>query len=59
MERRRESVEHPFGAIKQWMVRALSRRDGLGNDLGEFMLASIFHLGRITTRIRANLHRLS
>ena len=40
MDRRRESVEHPFGSVMQWMEGAfLTRR--LENVRGEFSLTAL------------------
>ena len=41
MDRRRESIEHPFGKIKQWMEQGsfLTRR--LDNVRGEFSLTGL------------------
>ena len=41
MDRRRESVKHPFGSIKQWMGQGgfLTRR--LDNVRGEFSLVAL------------------
>ena len=49
---RRESVEHPFGSIKQWMGQKdfLMRR--LDNVRGEFSLtALVYNIRRVITLI--------
>jgi Transposase DDE domain len=37
LDRRREMVEHPFGAIKQWMNQGAFLMKGLDNVRAEFM----------------------
>lgn len=41
MARRRESVEHPFGSIKQWMGQSTFLTRRLGNVRGEFSLTAL------------------
>ena len=41
MDRRRESVEHPFGSIKQWMGQGAFLTRRLGNVCGEFSLTAL------------------
>ena len=41
MERRRTSVEHPFGSIKQWMGQGAFLTRRLGNVRGEFSLTAL------------------
>jgi len=38
---RRETVEHPFGSIKQWMNQGAFLMRGLGNVRGEFSLTAL------------------
>ena len=41
MDRRRESVEHPFGSIKQWMNQGAFLTRRLDNVRGEFRLTAL------------------
>ena len=41
MDRRRESVEHPFGSIKQWMGQGAFMTRRLANVRGEFSLTAL------------------
>ena len=41
MDRRRESVEHLFGSIKQWMDQGAFLTRRLGNVRGEFSLTAL------------------
>ena len=41
MDRRRESVEHPFGSIKQWMGQGAFLTRRLDNVRGEFSLTAL------------------
>ncbi len=41
MDRRRESVEHPFGSIKQWMGQGAFLTRRLDNVHGEFSLTAL------------------
>jgi len=46
---RRETVEHPFGSIKQWMNQGAFLMRGLENARGEFSLT--YNLRRAITLI--------
>jgi hypothetical protein len=55
MDQRRESVEHPFGSIKQWMGQRdfLTRR--IENVRGEFSLTALaFNIRRAVTLVGVN-----
>jgi transposase len=41
LDRRRETVEHPFGSIKQWMNQGAFLTRGLANVRGEFSLTAL------------------
>ncbi len=41
LDRRRESVEHPFGTIKQWMNQGAFLMRRLENVRGEFSLTAL------------------
>ncbi len=41
MHRRRRSVEHPFGLIKQWMGQGAFLTRRIGNVRGEFSLTAL------------------
>ena len=41
MHRRRESVEHPFGSVKQWMGQGAFLTRRLENVRGEFSLTAL------------------
>ena len=41
MNRRRESVEHPFGSVKQWMGQGAFLTRRLENVRGEFSLTAL------------------
>ena len=41
LDRRRESVEHPFGSIKQWMDQGAFLMKGLENVRAEFSLTAL------------------
>ncbi|WP_245459442.1 MULTISPECIES: transposase [unclassified Rhizobium] len=41
LDRRRESVEHPFGTIKQWMNQGAFLMRRLDNVRGEFSLTAL------------------
>ena len=41
MDRRRESVEHPFGSIKQWMGQGAFLTRRFANVRGEFSLTAL------------------
>ena len=41
LDKRRETVEHPFGSIKQWMNQGAFLMRGLANVNAEFSLTSL------------------
>ena len=41
LDRRRETVEHPFGSIKQWMYQGTFLMRGLENVRAEFSLTAL------------------
>ena len=41
LDARRESVEHPFGSIKQWMGQGAFLTRRLENVLGEFSITAL------------------
>jgi len=41
LDRRRETVEHPFGTIKQWMNQGAFLMRGLEKVRGEFSLTAL------------------
>ena len=43
LERRRETVEHPFGTIKQWMNQGAFLMRGLDKVRGEFSLTALVY----------------
>jgi len=43
LDRRRETVEHPFGSIKQWMNQGAFLMRGLDNVRGEFSLTALVY----------------
>jgi transposase len=43
LDRRRETVEHPFGSIKQWMNQGAFLMRGLDNVRGEFSLTTLVY----------------
>jgi len=48
LDRRRETVEHPFGAIKQWMNQGAFLMRGLQNVRAEFSLTALaYNLRRV------------
>ena len=48
LDRRRESVEHPFGTIKQWMNQGAFLMRGLEKVRGEFSLTALaYNLRRV------------
>ena len=48
LERRRETVEHPFGTIKQWMYQGAFLMRGLENVRAEFSLTALaYNLRRV------------
>jgi transposase len=63
LDRRRETVEHPFGTIKQWMNQGAFLMRGLDNVRGEFSLTALVYnlrralnivgVGAMTAAVRA------
>ena len=52
MDQRRESVEHPFGSIKQWMHQGAFLMRRLENVRGEFSLTALaYNIRRAITLI--------
>ncbi len=48
LDRRRETVEHPFGTIKQWMNQAAFLMRGLEKVRAEFSLTALaYNLRRV------------
>jgi hypothetical protein len=48
LDRRRETVEHPFGTIKQWMNQGAFLMRGLEKVRGEFSLTALaYNLRRV------------
>ena len=48
LDRRRETVEHPFGSIKQWMNQGTFLMRGLDKVRAEFSLtALVYNLRRV------------
>jgi hypothetical protein len=48
LDRRRETVEHPFGTIKQWMNQGAFLMQGLEKVRGEFSLTALaYNLRRV------------
>jgi hypothetical protein len=43
LDRRRETVEHPFGSIKQWMNQGAFLMRGLDYVRGEFSLTALVY----------------
>jgi transposase len=43
LDRRRETVEHPFGSIKQWMNQGAFLMRGLEKVRGEFSLTALVY----------------
>jgi hypothetical protein len=43
IDRRRETVEHPFGSMKQWMNQGTFLMRGLDNVRGEFSLTALVY----------------
>ena len=54
MDRRRESVEHPFGSIKQWMGQGAFLTRRLGNVRGEFSLTALAYNMRRAINLAGN-----
>lgn len=52
LDRRRESVEHPFGTIKQWMNQGAFLMRRLENVRGEFSLTALaYNIKRAITLV--------
>nr|WP_234841708.1 transposase [Sinorhizobium meliloti] len=52
LDQRRESVEHPFGTIKQWMYQGAFLMRRLQNVCGEFSLTALaYNIRRAITLI--------
>lgn len=52
LDRRRESVEHPFGSVKRWMGQGAFLMRGLENVRAEFSLTALaYNLRRAITLI--------
>ncbi|MDH1270511.1 transposase [Rhizobium pusense] len=52
LDRRRESVEHPFGTIKQWMYQGAFLMRRLANVRGEFSLTALaYNIKRAITLV--------
>jgi hypothetical protein len=52
LDRRRETVEHPFGSIKQWMYQGAFLMRGLANVQAEFSLTALaYNLRRALNRV--------
>lgn len=52
LDRRRKSVEHPFGTIKQWMNQGAFLMRRLENVRGEFSLTALaYNIKRATTLV--------
>ncbi|PYE93275.1 DDE family transposase [Rhizobium sp. PP-F2F-G38] len=52
LDRRRESVEHPFGTIKQWMYQGAFLMRRLENVRGEFSLTALaYNIKRAITLV--------
>jgi hypothetical protein len=53
LDKRRESVEHPFGSVKQWMGQGAFLMRRLENVRAEFSLTAIaYNLRRAITLVR-------
>nr|WP_282587845.1 transposase [Lichenifustis flavocetrariae] len=52
LDRRRETVEHPFGTIKQWMGQGAFLMRRLENVRGEFSLTALaYNIRRTITLV--------
>nr|WP_283950061.1 transposase [Agrobacterium tumefaciens] len=52
LDQRRESVEHPFGTIKQWMYQGAFLMRRLENVRGEFSLTALaYNIKRAITLV--------
>ena len=56
LDRRRESVEHPFGSIKQWMGQGAFLTRRLDNVRGEFSLTALAYNLRRANQPRGHFH---
>jgi len=55
LDRRRESVEHPFGSIKQWMGQGAFLMKGLENVRAEFSLTALaYNMRRVINILGVN-----
>jgi transposase len=55
LDRRRESVEHPFGSIKQWMNQGAFLMKGLENVRAEFSLTALaYNMRRVINILGVN-----
>ena len=55
MDQRRESVEHPFGSIKQWMNQGAFLMRGLEKVRAEFSLTALaYNLRRVLNLVSFN-----
>jgi DDE family transposase len=55
LDRRRESVEHPFGTVKQWMYQGAFLMRGLEKVRGEFSLTALaYNLKRVLNLVAFN-----
>ena len=52
LDRRRETVEHPFGSIKQWMNQGAFLTKGLEKVRAEFSLTALAYNLRRAINIR-------
>ena len=54
LDRRRETVEHPFGSIKQWMGQGAFLMKGLENVRAEFSLTALAYMRRVINILGVN-----
>lgn len=55
LDRRRETVEHPFGSIKQWMGQGAFLIKGLENVRAEFSLTALaYNMRRVINILGVN-----
>src|ERR1700745_253249 len=55
LDRRRETVEHPFGTIKQWMYQGAFLMRGLEKVRAEFSLTALaYNLRRVLNLVALN-----
>ena len=57
LDARRESVEHPFGSIKQWMNQGAFLMRRLENVRGEFSLTALAYPLNSLWKYRAHARR--